>query len=297
VKKLVEGLFHSEIEEAVSRYAGRRWRIVSTKGNEQGAMHDAARLNGEGLDVYVKVGGNSFSVDQFRQEALGLKLISTRSGVATPEVIDVLDQGGIAVLIMRAIDTVPLETDKAWATLGRGLAQIHKATWTHCGLETHSYLGIFRQDNRPMDSWPDFYGERRLRVQMKMAVDAGNMSIEDCRPIETLIEKMSTVGGPDQPFSLLHGDPWPGNLLYDGKQLVAIDCSVYYGNREIDLSTVDFFSPVPQALFDAYHEAYPIDPGYKDRKALWQINQWLGHVTLFGKSYLPKLMNAVEPYL
>ena len=241
MKKLVEGLFFSEIEEAVNRYAGRVWHVLSAKGNEQAAMHDSALLQGKGLNVYVKIGSNSFSVDQFKQEAIGLKIISERSGVATPEVIDVLDQNGTAILIMQAVDTQPIEADCSWITLGQGLAQIHKAAWTHCGLETHSYLGIFRQDNRPMDSWHDFYGERRLRVQMRMAVDAGNMSPEDCKPIETLIRKMPAICGPDQPFSLLHGDPWPGNLLYDGERLVAIDCSVYYGNREIDLSTVDFF--------------------------------------------------------
>jgi fructosamine-3-kinase len=132
---------------------------------------------------------------------------------------------------------------------------------------------------------------------MKMAVDAGNMTKEQCMPIEKLIHKLPELCGPTQAFSLLHGDPWPGNLLFDGKQMIAIDCSIYYGNREIDLSTVDFFYPVSEYFFKAYHEVYPIDPGYQERKALWQINQWLGHVTLFGEDYMPKLMNAVNRYL
>jgi fructosamine-3-kinase len=63
------------------------------------------------------------------------------------------------------------------------------------------------------------------------------------------------------------------------------------------LSTVDFFFPVPEHFFSAYNEAYPIDPGYKERKPLWQINQWLGHVTLFGDKFMSKLMDAVNPYL
>jgi protein-ribulosamine 3-kinase len=297
MKKLIDGLFFPEIEEAVRKFAGTQWRITSAKKNENGAMHEAALIMGNGLNVYVKVGRNSFSVDQFKQEAIGLKIVSERSGIATPEVYDVLDIDGTALLVMEAIYTKPLDTDSAWITLGRGLAQIHTATWSHCGLDTHSYLGVFRQDNRPMDSWTAFYGERRLRVQMRMAVDAGHMSMEDCKPVEILIGKLPQLCGPEQPFSLLHGDPWPGNLLYDGHRLVAIDCSIYYGNREIDLSTVDFFNPVPPAFFDAYHEIYPIDQGYKHRKSLWQAYQWLGHVTLFGKSYYPKLTAAVEQYL
>ena len=114
--------------------------------------------------------------------------------------------------------------------------------------------------------------------------------------LKKLIRKLPDICGPEQPFSLLHGDPWLENLLYDGKRLVMVDCSIYYGNREMDLSTVDLFCPVSDYFFDAYHECYPIDPGYKERINLWRINQWLGHITLDAK-YLPKLMNAINAYI
>lgn len=260
-------------------------------------MHDAGIFKGENLDVFVKTGINSFSFDQFTQEAWGLQYIKTNSQIETPNIINVLNIDGAALLVMEAIDAKPVESNRDWEILGRGLAALHKTSWTRCGLETHSYLGIFRQDNRPMDTWAEFFGERRLRETMKMAVDAGKITYEQCLPVERLIRKLSEICDPTEPFSLLHGDPWPGNLLFDGKRMIAIDCSIYYGNREIDLSTVDFFYPVSEYFFDAYHEVYPIDPGYKERKALWQINQWLGHVTLFGEEYIPRLMNAVNAYL
>jgi protein-ribulosamine 3-kinase len=295
--KLCDGTYDALIENSVSARLGRKFSIQSVTPNKNGAMHDAALFSGDGFRAFVKLGTNPFSPDQFRQEAWGLRYIAGHSPVKTPGVVDALEAGGAALLILEAVDCRPVETKKDWETLGRGLAALHRTTWDRCGLETHSYLGIFRQDNRPMGSWPEFYGERRLRDTMKMAVDAGNLTPEQCRPVERLIARLPEVCGPAQPFSLLHGDPWPGNLLYDGKEMIAIDCSIYYGNREIDLSTVDFFFPVPEHFFGAYREAYPIEPGYAERKALWQINQWLGHVTLFGEAYLPKLMGAVERYL
>ena len=88
-----------------------------------------------------------------------------------------------------------------------------------------------------------------------------------------------------------------GNLMFDGKELVAIDCSLYYGNREIDLTNVDFFCPVPQTFFDAYNEAYPIEYGFEERRDLWKINQWLGHVALFGEKYIQKVMDCAKKYL
>lgn len=295
--KLCDGLFRLEIENSVSNYLKREWKVLSSKANDVGAMHDAAYLYGENFNVFVKVGHNSFSVDQFTQEAKGLEFLTMKSGISTPEIIDVLNINGVALLILEEVKLRPVDNDKAWETLGRGLAQIHKATWTHCGHETHSYLGVFYQNNTPVTTWPEFYGEYRLRPQMMMAVNEGKMTLSDCKPVEKLISRLPSICGPIQPFSLLHGDPWPGNLLYDGKKMIAIDCSIYYGNREIDLSTVDFFYSVPKKLFDAYHEVYPIDPGYEDRKDLWRINQWLGHVTLFGEKYIPKLMAAVNKYI
>jgi len=260
-------------------------------------MHDIGLIKGNGYNVFVKVGGNSFSLDQFRQEALGLAYIKNHSAVRTPEVIDVVDFEGKALLILEAIDVKPMSDNKAWEILGRGLATLHQTTSEFCGLDMHNYLGIFRQENTPTETWVEFFGERRLRDSMQLAIDAGNMKTEHIKAVDKLILKLPEICGPVQPNSLLHGDPWPGNLLFDGKQMIAIDCSIYYGNREIDLSTVDFFYPVSEYFFKAYHEVYPIDPGYVERKELWQINQWLGHVTLFGESHIPKLLNAVNKYI
>lgn len=297
MNKLIDGLFNIEIEKCVTKYLNKQFKIIDIKKNNVAAMHDTAIFKGENFNVFVKAGTNPFSFDQFTQEVWGLNYIKNNSQIETPNIIDVLNVGSTALLIMEAVDVKPVESKKDWEILGRGLATLHKTSWNKCGLETHSYLGIFRQDNRPMDTWAEFYGERRLRDSMKMAVDAGNMTSEQCVPIEKLINKLPEICGETQAFSLLHGDPWPGNLLFDGKQMIAIDCSIYYGNREIDLSTVDFFHPVSEHFFNAYNEVYPIDSGYKERKSLWQINQWLGHVTLFGEKYIQKLMNEVNSYL
>lgn len=294
---IVDGAYNIPIEKVVSKYLKKQFQIQAISKIEEGCMHDIALVRGNEVNVFVKVGGNSFSLDQFKQEAIGLKYIETHSAVKTPEVIDVVEFEDKALLILEAIDVKPMADNKAWEILGRGLATLHQSTSEKCGFDTHNYLGIFHQDNSPTETWVEFFGERRLGDSMKMAVNSGNMKPEHCNAVEKLIQKLPEICGPIQPHSLLHGDPWPGNLLFDGKQMVAIDCSIYYGNREIDLSTVDFFYPVSEHFFKAYHEVYPIDPGYSERKELWQINQLLGHVTLFGESHIPKLMNAVNKYI
>jgi hypothetical protein len=64
------------------------------------------------------------------------------------------------------------------------------------------------------------------------------------------------------------------------------ESALWYGEyREIDLTTVDFFCPVSAHFFDAYEEAFPKEDGFSERADLWKINQWLGHVTLYGDKY------------
>jgi hypothetical protein len=294
---LTDGAYNQAIENAVTASIGKPFRITGIRENKTGAMHAAAIFEGESLDVFVKAGTNPFSPDQFAAEAWELDYIRSHSPVKTPEVIAVVEEGDTALLILEAIDVVTPGTKRDWELLGQGLASLHRIHHDKCGLERQTYLGIFKQDNTWKDTWTEFYGECRLRDTMKMAVDAGKMNPEACAMLERLITRLPELCPPQTAFSLLHGDPWIGNLLYNGHELVLVDCSIYYGNREIDLTTVDFFCPVSPVFFDAYKEAYPLDPGYEERRDLWKINQWLGHVTLYGEKYMGTLMDAVKKYL
>lgn len=294
---LYEGGYNRYIVEVGRNVFGNSWDIVEILPNTMGAMHDCALFAGTNGDVFVKVGTNSFSRDQFTQEAWGLAYINKYSGIKAPQVYDVVQADDATLLIMEAIDVKPVTEKKDWYILGEGLAELHRTTAEKCGLETHTYLGVFKQDNTFEDSWEEFFARRRLRDTLQMAIATGNVTAEVNDAIERLIAKVPELCGPKQAFSLLHGDPWIANLLYDGRQLVLIDCSIYYGNREIDLSTVDFFRPVSQDFFEAYHATYPIDPGFEERRDLWRVNQWLGHITLFGKDYYPQLLAAVNKYV
>ena len=294
---LFDGSYNRCIETAVTANTGLPFHITDIRKVSMGAMHSVAIFIGERFSVFVKAGTNSYSEEQFRAEAWELDYIRTHTSVRTPQVIAVIKEGDTALLILEAIKEVKPESNRDFAILGEGLASLHRTENDRCGFERPTYLGIFKQDNTWKPSWTEFYGECRLRDTMQMAVKAGKMTPRECERIEKLILKLPDICLPQDRFSLLHGDPWLGNLMYDGKELVMIDCSLYYGNREIDLTTVDFFNPVPRSFFDAYHEVYPIENGFEERADLWEINQWLGHVTLYGDKYKTPLFRAVDRYI
>ncbi len=294
---LFDGSYNRAIETAVTAHTGLPFSVMAIRKISTGAMHDVAIFEGEKFSVFVKAGSHSYSEEQFRAEAWELDYIRAHTSVRTPEVIAVIKEKDTALLILETIKEVKPESNRDFAILGQGLAALHQTENNRCGFERPTYLGIFKQDNTLKPTWTEFYGECRLRDTMQMAIKAGKMNPEECKKIEKLIAKLPSLSLEPQQYSLLHGDPWMGNLMYDGKELIVIDCSLYYGNREIDLTTVDFFSPVPQAFFDAYHEAFPIENGFEERADLWEINQWLGHVTLYGDKYKEPLFRAVNKYL
>lgn len=294
---LTSGAYNAVIENAVKSETGTDFRIVDIKESKTGAMHPAARFIGEKFDVFVKAGQNPFSPEQFRAEAKELAYIKAHTDIKTPEVYGVAQSGDTVLLIMEAVKDVKPETDADFAALGRGLAQLHSVKSDSCGFDFTTYLGIFRQDNTREKSWAGFFGRRRLLDTMKYAIDKGRIDAEHIKLVERLVEKLPSICPAQSDFSLLHGDPWLGNLMFDGKELVLIDPALYYGNREIDLTTVNFFCPVPQAFFDAYSEVYPMDNGFSDRADLWKLNQWLGHVALFGEKYLIKIKETADKYL
>jgi len=300
--ELYNGLFNKTIEKAVQDAAGSSWTIEEVVKNGSMAMHPAILCKGKHQNVFVKAGSFSYSYEQFQKEATGLRYISEHSQAATPEIYGVVKQGDTTLLIMEAVPVKPVETKQDWEVLGRGLAILHKTVGEKAGFQEDNYLGILPQPNDYRSSWIEFYGDVRLRTMLERTIATGYLTEEEALPVYRLIERLPELDIPPQPFSLLHGDPWtgmeePGNLLYDGKRLVMIDCSIYYGNREIDLSTVDLFYPVHPWFFEAYHEEYPIAEGYEERRELWRLNQKISFVALFGRRMIPQLYEAVNRYM
>ena len=101
---------------------------------------------------------------------------------------------------------------------------------------------------------------------------------------------------PEKP-SLVHGDLWPGNMITgdDGKGWL-IDPAVYYGHPEVDIAMTELFGGFPRAFYEAYKEAGRLQPGYEDRKDLYNLYQLLNHLNMFGRGYLPEVRWILAKY-
>ncbi|GIV96168.1 MAG: fructosamine kinase [Herpetosiphonaceae bacterium] len=258
------------------------------------SMSSAARFHAGGTSYLVKwTNGGETPPDgwpgMLAAEARGLALLASAQAVRIPDVYTSgeAEGGALAYLVMEWIEPDSrADRQKAGALLGERLAAQHRVGAEAFGLDHNNYCGATPQDNRWMNSWVVFYGQRRLGFQMDLAAQRGLMPAERRRRLERLIERLGQwLPEPAQP-SLLHGDLWGGNwLIAAGGEPAIIDPAVFFGDREAELAMCHLFGGFPASFFAAYDAAWPPDPGRDERMPLYQLYHLLNHLNLFGEAY------------
>jgi fructosamine-3-kinase len=284
------------VEQLVSAYLEREWRVKTFTDMNEYASHPSAILSNDSFAVFVKLSQAAHGLDQFEVELAGLRYFSEHAGVLTPTPIGIaLVENGV-IMVLAAAQAVE-RTALRWRQIGQTLARIHRIKRDCCGFERQGYFGSLFQDNRPAGDWLTFFTERRLWPRLIAAIDSGNLSTSAIRLVERLIARLPGLSIPEVEPSLLHGDAQKNNFISTAAGAMVIDPAIYYGSAEIDLAYVDFFEPVPEDLFRGYQEEMPIDPGFSHRRELWRIPAYLAIVQEGGAAYLDKLISAVQQYL
>lgn len=99
-------------------------------------------------------------------------------------------------------------------------------------------------------------------------------------PLDQLVARLGDLL-PDYPSrSLLHGDLWAGNAMpLADERFALVDPAVYVGHREADLAMTELFGGFDRAFYDAYSEAWPLEPGYSQRRDIYNLFHLINHLT------------------
>ncbi|WP_127077778.1 fructosamine kinase family protein [Rhodomicrobium lacus] len=232
-----------------------------------GSLSEIVRIRlASGREAVVKGGGRP------EIEARMLRAIAD-AGAPAPVVLAV----GDGVLVIEAVDTGG-SISQAWPQIGAALATLHAAKGDSCGWNEDYAFARVAIENRRMRSWPAFWAERRLLVNVPHVDAALARRIEALA--KALPDRLPELSAP----SLLHGDLWGGNVLVaHGGAVSFIDPACYFGHGEVDIAMLNLFDTPPPAFYDAYG---PLEPGFDERQPIYRLWPALVHLRLFGSAYL-----------
>ncbi len=215
-------------------------------------------------------------------EAAGLRWLREAGTVAVPEVI-AADEQILALEWVEPGAPGPAAAER----FGRELAGLHAAGAPAFGAPWPGFIGRLPQDNTERrQPWPAWFAAHRLEPHLRTSAERGALSASDVALVRKVLATIDRYGG-DEPPARIHGDLWPGNLLWTPERVWLIDPAAHGGHRETDLATLALFGGAPHLdrVLAAYREAWPLADGWEVRVPVHQLHLMLVHTALFGAGW------------
>ncbi|ASW57269.1 fructosamine kinase family protein [Plantactinospora sp. KBS50] len=265
-----------------------------------GDICTASRLTlDDGTSIFAKTWPESAATPVpegfFAAEAAGLRWLAEPAAVPIPEVLASLDG-------MLALEWVEpgTATGAAAERFGRDLAALHRAGAPAFGADWPGYVGALPQDNTPSDGpWAEWFGRTRLAPYLRRSVENGALGAGDAGIVERVIGRLDGYGGAEPP-ARVHGDLWPGNVLWSAHgRAYLVDPAAHGGHRETDLAQLALFggSPFLDRTLAAYQEVWPLADGWRHRVPVHQLHLMLVHTALFGAAYRESVLAVARAAL
>lgn len=286
-------------------------RLVSRSPVGGGCIHSAWRLTlADGSHLFAKSGPSS-ALPLLEGEADGLAALAAaadpqRLAVPAPLALGVVEGDAVLVLPWLELGAAAAGPADPWWALGAALAALHRRSLAGplvegdrgaeaFGWGRDNHIGATPQSNGWLQDWGQFFQERRLAPQIERLARR-----EGALPgAEALLERVPRWLAAHHPDPcLVHGDLWSGNagLGRDGRGCL-FDPSVHRADREVDLAMAHLFGGFPKALFQGYATEWPLPPGHRQRRDLYNLYHLLNHANLFGGSYGSQARRAIAALL
>lgn len=299
------------IESIAQKYLSERFsgkiEIKSKESLSGGCINQAARLITSAGDFFIKWNSASAYPVRFEAEAKGLKLLASTKTLRIPEAVCTGEENNTSFIILEFISRGRPKKN-FFSDFGTKLALMHKASPPNpsplergaaarfFGLDHDNYIGSLPQHNKQEADGKKFFIEHRLKFQFDLACRSGSFSSQWKEKFEQFCETIKELL-PDEPPALLHGDLWNGNYLIGDEGACLIDPAVYFGYREIDLAMTKLFGGFDREFYSAYHETFPLQPGYEERFEIFNMYPLLVHVNLFGGGYVEQVKRIIQKYV
>lgn len=281
----MEEEFGKHLQKELGALFGERFRIQATERLGGGCISNAVKLTTSHGQFFLKW-NPAAAPDLFVREAEGLHHLkrAAQNELVIPAVILAAEAGEYAGFIVLELLNTGHSHNQA-EQLGTGLAVLHRYQERQFGFYHDNYCGTTPQMNEWKTTWTEFFISNRLNYLLDLIQEGGRFDVSERKVFEKLIRKLPQLLPPSSEPSLIHGDLWSGNYLYTDQGPALIDPAACFADREMELSMMSLFGGFSAATWQAYHDAFPLEPGWQDRIQIYQLYHLLNHYYLFGGSY------------
>lgn len=184
-------------------------------------------------------------------------------------------------------------TASNWNMCAKRLLKLHSVESKSFGLDHDNYIGQSPQKNQQQSDWGDFFFEKRLCFQVSRIKDKSTRKelLEYLEVHKFVIIEFLNAHKPKP--SLVHGDLWSGNVVFDKEGPWLIDPAIYFGDREVDLAMTRMFSDFPIEFYQSYFQDYLVAPNFDARSRIYNLYHYLNHFNVYGDNY----WNGIEDAL
>ncbi|MCC5931923.1 MAG: fructosamine kinase family protein [Cyclobacteriaceae bacterium] len=283
-------------ESALFQTLGKSVEILSFQFVSGGCINNTLQLITSDGTFFLKW-NQDYPEDMFVKEASGLSKLGESGNIFVPDVLGYGNVGEKNYLLLEYVESGRRVSDY-WEDFGCSLALMHKnCSHSLYGLDHNNYIGRLPQSNEFQSDWIEFFIEKRLEVQIQLAIYNNLVEGNFVKKYRSLYTRLPELLLPEPP-ALLHGDLWSGNVMVspEGKACI-MDPAVYYGHREIELAFTQMFGGFDASFYRAYQNTYPLETGFGQRAEIYNIYPYMVHVNLFGQSYLPGVERVLRKYV
>ena len=273
----------NRLKEAIESITQRKINRLSPL--QGGCISAVSLIEWENLEISVLKERPSQGVENTLQiEARMLEFLRLHSDVPVPLVTHA-DQN---YLILSHIQNDGIQEQDSESHAAEIICALHNVEGKSFGLEFDSVLAGFLLPNKSQRSWIHFFREQRLIHFTNLAYESRAIGSKTKDRIHHLAGKLTNLLTEPKRASLIHGDIWSGNLLWNrGKLRALIDPAIYFAHPEMELAFIRLFNTFGSNFFSAYENRNgAIDRDfYKVRCDLYNLIPLLVHAILFGGSY------------
>ncbi|HHD78790.1 MAG TPA: fructosamine kinase [Epsilonproteobacteria bacterium] len=158
-------------------------------------------------------------------------------------------------------------------------------------------IGPFLQKNEQTQyNWCLFLAQMRIMPMAHVCYDKGQINKEMVTRLEVLCRDLyKRIDMANITPSLLHGDLWNGNILFNIKGATLIDPAIYFADREMELAFILLFDTFGDTFFREYTQVHTLSEDFYTVKVpIYQIYPLLVHVALYGSSYVSQLEHTMK---